>query len=110
MARRPGHPVKVTKMDHRTMRVANRVLSEAAQEFRLPAGLYPPASGSRRLTAQPQPLALAVLAIQLGRALELLAAEHVERARKLDGVTWEQVGEAFGVSMQSAHARYRQRS
>jgi hypothetical protein len=97
-------------MDRRTMRVAKRVLSEAAQEFRLPAGLYPAASGSRRLTAQPRPLALAVLAIQLGRALELLATEEVERAREFDGVTWEQVGEAFGVSMQSAHARFRRRS
>jgi hypothetical protein len=92
------------------MRVAQRVLSEAAAEVRLPLGSYSDGGRSSRWTAQPRPLALAVLAVQLGQALELIAMEQVERARDLDGATWEQVGEAFAVSMQSAHSRFRRRS
>ena len=53
---------------------------------------------------------LAVLALRARDALELLAAEHVNRARELNGVTWEQVGERFDISMQSAHSRFRPRS
>ena len=56
------------------------------------------------------PLELAVLAVVAREALELIAAEHVERAREFDELTWEQVGERFGTSMQSAHSRFRRRS
>ena len=54
-------------------------------------------------------LDLAVLAIELSQAMEWIAGEHVALARELDGVTWEDVGEAFGISMQSAHHRFRDR-
>jgi hypothetical protein len=110
MSRGPGHPRKVTKVDRRTMRAARRALLDVAAELRLPRGSYPSSERSSRLAVQPRPLALAVLAVKLAQALELIAADEVERARELDGVTWEQVGEAFGVSMQSAHARFRRRS
>lgn len=110
MARGPGHPRKVTKIDSRTMRVARQALLDIADELRLPRGSYPESKRSSRSMSQPRPLDVAVLAIKVGQALELIAEEQVERARDLDGVTWEQVGEAFDVSMQSAHARFRRRS
>ena len=55
---------------------------------------------------QPEPLALAVLALQAQEALEVLAAREVALARDQDELTWEQVGEAFGISTQSAHHRF----
>ena len=84
------------------MRVVRRALVDIAEALRWPRV-------SRR-GSTPRPLDLAVLAIRVSQALELVAAEQVERAREVDGVTWEEVGEAFGTSMQSAHARVRRRS
>ena len=54
-------------------------------------------------------LDLAVRAVRLSQALELVAAEQVVLARELDDVTWEDVGRAFGISTQSAHSRFRVR-
>lgn len=51
-------------------------------------------------------LAEAVLAIRLAEALELLAGQEVARAREHDGLTWADVGAAFGTSAQSAHTRF----
>ena len=53
-----------------------------------------------------RPLALAKLAIEAQEALEVLAAQEVAAARELEGSTWEQVGEVFGISTQSAHHRF----
>ncbi|MGE3356537.1 MAG: hypothetical protein AB7O92_07930 [Acidimicrobiia bacterium] len=39
-------------------------------------------------------------------ALEVLAAREIALARDQDGLTWEQVGDAFGISTQSAHHRF----
>lgn len=39
-------------------------------------------------------------------ALDALTLEVVEAARKTDGMTWQQIGDALGVSRQSAHERY----
>jgi hypothetical protein len=36
-----------------------------------------------------------------------VTATHVALARDKEGVTWEQVGEAFGTTRQSAHERFR---
>lgn len=55
---------------------------------------------------QPRNLDLAVLALELSQVMEAVAAEHVMSARQDDGATWEDVGAAFGVTMQSAHARF----
>jgi hypothetical protein len=91
----------VTVVDEPTMRVVRRALAAIADDLRV--------RGSRR-GSPPRPLDLAVLAVKVSQALELVAAEQVERAREIDGATWEAVGEAFGTSMQSAHARFRRRS
>ena len=92
------------------MVAVRRALLDLGRELGLPRGRYPDPSNSKRRTLQPDPLELAALAIEARDALELIAAEHVERARELDGLTWEQVGERFGTSMQSAHSRFRRSS
>ena len=85
-------------------------LLDLGSELGLPRGRYPDPSNPKRRTLQPDPLELAALAITARDALELIAAEHVDRARSLDGLTWEQVGERFGTSMQSAHSRFHRSS
>ena len=52
-------------------------------------------------------LALAVTAARVAAAADRLARTHVALARDQEGVTWEQVGEAFGTTRQSAHERFR---
>ncbi len=49
----------------------------------------------------------AVLAARVAAAAERLARAEVAKARETDGLTWEQVGEAFGTTKQSAHERFR---
>ncbi|MEZ5265245.1 MAG: hypothetical protein R2755_26495 [Acidimicrobiales bacterium] len=92
------------------MSAARKALAAAARELEVPRGRYPDPTDPGRVTTQPKPLDLAVTALALRGALELLATDLVEQARTVDGVTWEQVGEQFGTSMQSAHARFRRRS
>lgn len=93
------------------MTAVRKALLDVARELKLPTGRYPATAASRakRTPVQPCPLDLAVLAIEMSEALELVAAEHVNRARELDGVTWADVGEAFDTTMQSAHSRFRPR-
>jgi hypothetical protein len=40
-------------------------------------------------------------------AADRLARTHVALARDKESATWEQVGEAFGTTRQSAHERFR---
>ena len=110
MARRPGRPPNPTEIDDVTMVAVRRALLDLGRELGLPRGRYPDPSDPKRTTSQPVPLELAALATEARDALELIATEHVERARELDGLTWEQVGERFGTSMQSAHSRFRRSS
>ncbi|MGD9693902.1 MAG: hypothetical protein AB7O92_08330 [Acidimicrobiia bacterium] len=107
MARRPGRPPNPTTIDDATMRVVRSALVDIARELGVPRGRFPDPDDPGRLKTQPEPLELAVLALRARDALELLAAENVNRARELNGVTWEQVGERFDISMQSAHSRFR---
>jgi hypothetical protein len=92
--------------------VARRALLDAADELRLPRvrTAAPTRREPSRTVRAPRHLDLAVLAIELGQAMEAIAAEYVAKARETDGVTWEQVGEVFGTTMQSAHARFRAHS
>lgn len=59
---------------------------------------------------EPTHLRLAVLAERAACAAEWLAHDNVARARKVDGVTWEEVGRAFGITRQAAHERFSQNS
>jgi len=106
MARAAGRPPNPTTIDGATMAAVRGVLLDLARELKLPRRHYPVSKRSKRLVLQPPPLDLAVLAVKAAQALELVAAEHVQRARDLDGATWAQVGEAFGVTTQSAHSRF----
>lgn len=89
------------------MVAVRRALLGLARELDLPRYRYPDPSHPQRTILQAEPLELAVLAIDARDALELIAAEHVERGRELDGLTWENVGERFGTSMQAAYSRFR---
>jgi hypothetical protein len=108
MRRASGRPPKLTEFDDATVRAARRGLHEIARELHLPRARQaaPTARDRNRTVLQPRPLDLAVLALELSQVMEVLAAECVERARELDGATWEDVGAALGVTMQSAHARF----
>ena len=64
--------------------------------------------GQRRSIATPsRHLLIALAAARLAAAAERLARAEVAEARTADGLTWEQIGEAFGTTRQSAHERFR---
>ena len=110
MRRKAGRPPNPTKIDKATMVAVRGALLDLAHELKVSRGRYPDPTNPARKTMQPLPLELAALALDARDALELIAAEHVERARELDGLTWEQVGQRFDISMQSAHSRFRRHS
>jgi len=45
--------------------------------------------------------------LRIAEQADHLAREAVSAARQLDGASWADVGEALGVSRQTAHERYR---
>src|SRR5437762_1238901 len=52
-------------------------------------------------------LAQAVLADRLAAAATRLSRTQVMAAREVDGTTWDDVADAFGVTRQAAHERFR---
>src|SRR6476469_5861256 len=112
MARQAGRPPKQTKFDKAILTAARTALLDAARELRLPLERYPIPTRREpdRTVIQPRHLDIAVLALELTQAIAWIAGEHVAKARELDGVTWEDVGDAFGVTSQSAHHRFRDQS
>lgn len=46
---------------------------------------------------------------RMQQGLDALTVEVVEAARQVDGMTWQQIGDALGVSRQAAHERYAHR-
>lgn len=52
-------------------------------------------------------LQVAAAALALAQAADRLAREEILAARDADGATWEQVGEALGISKQGAFERFR---
>lgn len=52
-------------------------------------------------------LARAVLADRLAAAATRLSRAEVMAAREFDAATWDEVAEAFGISRQAAHERFR---
>jgi len=105
MARTVGRPPRPKSIDPALLEAARDALVQIGRDMDVPTGRYPdPATG--RLRRRARPLDLAVLAIQTQEALEVLAAGEVGLARERDGLTWEQVGDAFDISTQSAHHRF----
>ena len=112
MAGEAGRPPKQTKFDKSTLTAARTALLDAARELQLPLVRYPTPTRREpgRTVLQPRHLDLAVLAIELSQAIAWVAGEHVAGAREHDGATWEDVGEAFRMTSQSAHHRFRDQS
>jgi len=105
MARSVGRPPRPQSIDPELLDATRRALLQLGKDLGLPRGRYvDPSTGRSR--SQPEPLALAVLALQAQEALEVLAAREVALARDQDEMTWEQVGDGFGISAQSAHHRF----
>lgn len=97
----PGRPRRSTRPDTVADALAQGAAHDLAAKTRR--------SRSRRVAdSDSEHLVLAVAASRIAAAAERLARAHVARARQSDGVTWEQVGEAFGTTRQSAHERFRQ--
>jgi len=62
----------------------------------------------RAMAAAPMgPFRRSVLAVRVAEALEVLAAEEIDRVRSAQSLGWKDVGEAFEVTTQTAHARFR---
>ena len=49
----------------------------------------------------------AAAALALAAAADRLAREEVIAARRIDSATWQAIGDALGVSRQTAHERFR---
>lgn len=97
-----GRPRKATDRDRSAEELVRRAIQELAAQSR-----------SRRkhagdtTDASSPHLLLAVSAARLAAAADRLARDHVRLAREVEGATWEQVGDAFGTTRQSAHERFR---
>lgn len=92
-----GRPRRTSTADKAADDAARRVVNELVAANRSRRG-SPQASGH---------LLVAVTASRLAAAAERLARDSVTKAREADGLTWEQIGEAFGTTRQSAHERFR---
>src|SRR4051812_31395800 len=112
MASGAGRPPKQTEFDKTTLTAARTALLDAARDLRLPVVRYPAPTRREpdRTVLQARHLDLAVLALELSQAIAWVAGEHVAQAREVDGATGEDVGEAFGITSQSAHHRFRDQS
>lgn len=94
-----GRPRRVSTPDQAADEAARSAVNK------LVAATRPHRDGASR---QPSGhLLVAVAASRLAAAAERLAHAQVTEARASEGLTWEQVGEAFGTTRQSAHERFR---
>ena len=105
MSRGVGRPPRPRSIEPRLLESTHGLLLQLGKDLGLPTVQYVD-SGSGRARRRPRPLDLAVLAVEAQEALEVHAAREVALAREQDGLTWEQVGDAFGISTQSAHHRF----
>jgi hypothetical protein len=62
---------------------------------------------ARSSQSEPSHLAMAVKAMDIAQAADRLARGEIIAAREFDDATWADIGEAFGVSTQTAHERFR---
>ncbi len=97
MNRPAGRPPKpnASTIDPAIRRAAQELLDQVAPTRRATA--VAPAGPFRR----------SVLAVRLAEALEVLAAEEIDRVRSARELGWRDVGDAFGVTTQTAHTRFR---
>ena len=97
MTRPAGRPPKpdASMIDPMVRKAAEEVLDHRAPTRR--AIVAAPAGPFRR----------SVLAVRLAEALEVLAAEEIERVRSAKALGWKDVGDAFDITTQTAHHRFR---
>ena len=94
-----GRPPRTSIPDKDADALVQRIVDDLASRRRSPLHGDAP-TNSRHLV-------LAVAAARVAAAADRLAHTHVALAREKEGATWEQVGEAFGTTRQSAHERFR---
>ena len=105
MVRSAGRPPRPISIDADLLEATHRALLRLGKDLGLSTGRYPDTTtGGYR--SRPNPLALAVLAVQAQEALEVLAAHEVALAREHDDLTWADVAKAFEITTQSAHHRF----
>lgn len=97
-----GRPPRTSNSDKAAEALVRRVVDELAFTARR-TGRQAHATTS----ATSRHLLLAVTAARIAAAADRIARTHVRLARETEGATWEQVGEAFGTTRQSAHERFR---
>ncbi|MEW6473152.1 MAG: hypothetical protein AB1679_12850 [Actinomycetota bacterium] len=96
-----GRPPRTSSRDKAADTLVRKVVDELAFSARRDG------RQGRNATTSSRHLLLAVTAARIAAAADRLAHTHVALARDKEGVTWEQVGEAFGTTRQSAHERFR---
>ena len=94
-----GRPPRIATSDKAAEALVRKVVDELTFTARR--------SGTRKTSPTSQHLLLAVTAARIAAAADRIARTHVALARETEGATWEQVGEAFGTTRQSAHERFR---
>ena len=96
----PGRPRRPSTPDKAADTIVRNALDELAASVRAQAR-------QRHHTLESDHLLLAVSATRIAAAADRMARAHVTLARDTDGVTWDQIGDAFGTTRQSAHERFR---
>lgn len=105
MARKPGRPARPNHIEPQLLEATENALLKLARDLNLLTGRHSDHRTDGSPT-RPRPLELAVLAIKAQEALEVVARRQVALARQNDGLTWQEVGDAFDITMQSAHHRF----
>jgi hypothetical protein len=96
-----GRPPRTTTSDKAAEALVRKAVNQLAFTAR------PRASrGHSNPSTTSAHLLLATAAARIAAAADRIARAHVTLARQTEGVTWEQVGEAFGTTRQSAHERF----
>ena len=97
-----GRPPRTSISDKAAEALVRRVVDELAFTARRPRQ-----QARATATRVSRHLLLAVTAARIAAAADRIARAHVRLARETEGATWEDVGEAFGTTRQSAHERFR---
>lgn len=86
-------------VNRRSSKSIEAIVAASAESARSRLSMGPRISSSH--------LERAIAALAVAEAADRLAREAIMVARDQDGVTWEEVGEALGISRQTAHERFR---
>src|SRR3989442_1080876 len=93
-----GRPRRAATLDEATEAAAQMAVDRLVADATIPHRRRPATQLSGHLLA-------AVAAARIAGAAEHLARAYVAKAREAEGLIWEQVGDTFGTTRQSAHER-----